>query len=123
MSKGQVVAIVDDDKSFLMGLKRLLAASHFTTELFNSAEEFLKRNNAGNIGCVVLDIHLKGMSGIEARRQLSAKGSKTPVIFMTAHDAAATRKDAMEAGCAAFLTKPFSGNVLIDAIRKTMTVC
>jgi FixJ family two-component response regulator len=121
-TKRQVVAVVDDDQGFLKGLERLLTASHFTPELFNSGEELLMRNDTGDIGCIVLDIHLKGISGIEARRRLSAKSSKAPVIFMTAHDEAAIRKEAMEAGCAAFLRKPFSGNVLIDAIRKAMTV-
>jgi FixJ family two-component response regulator len=105
----------------LRGLKRLLTASHFKPELFNSGEELLMRNDTDNIGCIVLDIHLKGMSGIEARRRLSARNSKVPVIFMTAHDGAAIRKEAMEAGCAAFLRKPFSGNVLIGAIRRAMT--
>jgi FixJ family two-component response regulator len=119
----QVVAIVDDDVSFLGGLKRLLTASHFTTEFFNSAEELLTCDHIDDIACIVLDIHLKGMSGLEARRRLSAKDSKIPVIFMTAHDGAAIRKGAMEAGCAAFLTKPFSGNILIDVIRNAMTVC
>jgi len=122
-TQGQVVAVVDDDQSFLKGLKRLLTASHLTPELFNSGEELLKRNEAGDIGCIVLDIHLKGMSGIETRRRLSAKGSKVPVIFMTADDEPAIRKEAMEAGCVAFLKKPFCGNVLIDAIRQTITVC
>jgi FixJ family two-component response regulator len=118
VKKGQVVAIVDDDPSVLRGLKRVLDASGFITKVFQCGEAFLGRDSASGVTCIVLDIHLGGISGIEMRRRLTAMGSTIPVIFMTAHDTAAVRREAMDAGCAAFLRKPFSGNVLIDAIRK-----
>ena len=73
------------------------------------------------MACIVLDIHMDGISGIEMRRRLAAKGSTVPVIFMTALDSAAVRKEAIEAGCAAFLPKPFSGHELIGAIRKAIS--
>ena len=112
-----VVAIVDDDPSVLKGLRRLLGAYGFITETFNSGEAFLERSKAAEPACVVLDIDLGGISGIETRRRLSARGAEIPVIYMSALDSAATRKEAAVSGCSAFLRKPFSGNVLIDAIQ------
>lgn len=112
-----VVAIVDDDPSVLTGLKRVLGASGFITETFNSGEAFLERYKAAEPACVVLDINLGGISGIETRQRLTAVGSKIPVIYMSALDDATTRKEAAASGCATFLRKPFSGNELIGAIR------
>jgi FixJ family two-component response regulator len=114
-TKRKVVAIIDDDPSVLRGLKRVLDASHFATKVYDCGEAFL--DSASQVSCIVIDIHLGGISGIEMRRRLKAIGSTTPVIFMTAHDSAAVRREAMDAGCAAYLQKPFSGHVLIDAIR------
>jgi FixJ family two-component response regulator len=113
-----VVAIVDDDPSVLKGLKRLLQTCGFKTEVFNSGEAFLERENASEPSCVVLDIHLGGISGIETRRRLTASGSTVPVIYMTALDTATVRSEATASGCVAFLRKPFSGNELVDSIRK-----
>ena len=113
-----VVAIVDDDPSVLQGLNRLLQTSGFKTEAFNSGEAFLERDSASEAACVVLDIHLGGISGIETRRRLTAAGSTIPVIYMTALDTATIRSKATASGCAAFLRKPFSGHVLVDSIRK-----
>ena len=116
-----VVAIVDDDPSVLKGLKRLLHACGFKTEVFDSGEAFLEREKASEPACVVLDIHLGGISGIETRRRLTASGSSIPVIYMTALDTETVRREATASGCAAFLRKPFSGNVLIDSIRNAMS--
>jgi FixJ family two-component response regulator len=112
-----VVAIVDDDAGVLTGLKRVLGAHGFITETFNSGEAFLERYKAVEPVCVILDINLGGISGIETRRRLTARGAEVPVIYMSALDTATTRKEAAASGCAAFLGKPFSGNVLIDTIR------
>lgn len=113
-----VVAIVDDDPSVLKGLKRLLNACGFKTEVFNSGEAFLDRDSTGEPACVVLDIHLSGITGIETRRRLTASGSTIPVIYMTALDTAIVQREATASGCAAYLRKPFSGNVLVESIRK-----
>ena len=112
-----VVAIVDDDPSVLTGLKRVLGAHGFITETFNSGEAFLERYKAAEPACVVLDINLGGISGIETRLRLTASGANIPVIYMSALDSATTRAEAEVSGCSAFLRKPFSGNVLIDAIQ------
>jgi FixJ family two-component response regulator len=112
-----VIAIVDDEQSVLRGLSRLLGTNDFKVELFNCGGAFLERAT-NDVACVVLDIHMGGMSGFEIRRRLAARGSTIPVIFMTALDSAPVRREAVEAGCAAFLSKPFSRDELIGAIRK-----
>ena len=114
----KTIAIVDDEPSVLRGLSRLLDTHHFKAEVFRSGEAFLERGTIADVACIVLDINMAGMSGIEMRRRLAARGSTTPVIFMTALDSTEVRKEAIEAGCAAFLSKPFSGHELIGAIRK-----
>ena len=121
-TKRKVVAIIDDDPGVLRGLKRVLDASHFATKVYDCGEAFLDNNSGTQVSCLVLDIHLGGISGIETRRRLRAMGSKIPVIFMTAHDSVTIRREAMDAGCAAYLQKPFSGQVLVDAIRNAMSV-
>lgn len=120
LNEQTTVAIVDDEPSVLIGLQRLLNEFGFVTEVFKSAEEFLNRGAASALDCLVLDIHLGGMSGLELRRHLAASGSHVPTIFITANDDDATRQEAINAGCVAFLGKPFSGLVLIDAIEKAV---
>jgi FixJ family two-component response regulator len=108
---------VDDDAGMLKGIERLLGAYGFATKTFASAEAFLNLDAAAPVDCLLLDIHLGGMSGLELQRQLAASGRKLPVIFMTAFDDEATRMEAQSAGCVAFLHKPFVANLLIGAIE------
>jgi FixJ family two-component response regulator len=115
-----VVAIVEDDPGALKATERLVRAHGFRAEGFASAEAFLARESGQEPACLVLDIHLKGMSGMELRRYLNANGSRLPVIFITAADDHATRREAMQAGCVAYLQKPFSSRLLIDAINKAI---
>ena len=82
----RVVAVVEDDPSMLKGVRRLLSAHGFVTEAYTSAEAFLERAAVSEAGCLVLDINLGGISGIELQRRLAAAGSRLPVIFMTAVD-------------------------------------
>ena len=114
------VAVVDDDLSIRKSIERLLNAHGFTTEVFASAEAFLSRGYLNQITCLVLDIHLGGMSGIELQRQLVAAGTKLPVIFITAIDEEDLELAALEAGCVAYLHKPFPAASLIGAIRKAL---
>ena len=118
LKRRRIVAVVDDDPSMLRAAENLLDAHGFATKLFASAEEFLARKNANQIDCLLLDIHLGGISGIELRRQLKASGSTLPVIFMTALDDEAMRRQALKAGCVALLRKPFQARQLFDAIEK-----
>lgn len=112
----RVVAVVDDDQDLLRGLQRLLNASGYDTEVFSSGEAFLDGVAASKATCLLLDIHLGGISGIELRRRLSKIGSKLAIIFMTAVDDEAIHLEAIESGCVAFLHKPFAARALVDAI-------
>ena len=114
----KIIFVVDDDPSMRLGVKRLLNKHGFKTELFDSVEDFHERADVGRADCLVLDIKLKNKSGIDLRRELANSGVSVPVIFITANDTDHTRKSAAAAGCAAYLTKPFSGKTLIDAIEK-----
>ena len=114
----KVVSVIDDDPAVLKATARLLRTKGFEVEAFASAEAFLAGTTETKASCLVLDIHLTGISGIELRRRLTASGSELPVIFITALDDDATRKEAMEAGCIAFLRKPFLSHLLVEAIEK-----
>jgi FixJ family two-component response regulator len=114
----KVIAVVDDDSSTLDAIGLLLDAHGFASLIFDSAEAFLERDVAEPVDCLLLDIHLGGLSGIGLRRRLEASGSTLPVIFMTALDDAATRGQALSAGCVAYLQKPVHARQLMDAIRK-----
>ena len=113
----KLIVVVDDDTFMLKGVARLLNASGFDTETYGSAEAFLARTERCEVTCLLLDIELGGMSGLELRRRLAASGDAVPVIFITALDDDATRQAAIEAGCIAYLQKPFSGQSLIGAIN------
>jgi FixJ family two-component response regulator len=115
----KLVVIVDDDPSMLKGVERLLTAKGFDTKVFPSAEAFLEHPVRHGAACFLLDIHLGGISGIELRRRLAAAGCTVPVIFMTAFDDEPTRREAVEAGCIAYLHKPFPAHQLIGAIDQT----
>jgi FixJ family two-component response regulator len=114
----RLVAVVEDDPDMRKGLKRVLNVHGFDTEVFPSAEAFLAAEAKTEAVCLVLDIHLGGMSGIELRRQLFASDCKLPIIFITAVDDEAIEREALETGCVAYLRKPFPANLLIGAIDK-----
>ena len=116
-----VVIVVDDDPGFLKSIARLLSVHGFNVRTFSSAELLFASDAVGIATCMLFDIHLGGISGIEMKRRLGAAGSDCPVIFMTAIDDDATRKEAMAAGCIAYLKKPFAPESLLDAIQKTAT--
>ena len=116
--KLMIVAVVEDSPSMLKGLQRLLRARDLTPEGFASAEAFLASSAPARATCLVLDMQLGGMSGLELQRRLAASGSKLPIIFMTAFDNEAMRIRAIEAGCLAYLRKPFSAQLLFDALDK-----
>jgi FixJ family two-component response regulator len=114
----KVVAVVDDEPTMLRAIERLLNAHGFVTRAFASAEAFLAGDTQRDASCLVLDIHLGGMSGIELRHRLKASGSELPIIFITAVDDEATHQEAMEAGCVACLRKPFPAEMLLGAIDR-----
>jgi FixJ family two-component response regulator len=111
------IAIVEDDTSMCTALERLLRAAGFQVAAFPSAEEFLGRPGQERFSCLVLDIHLGGMSGLDLHRHLAAAGAAVPIVFITAHDDVATREKARKAGAAAYLRKPFDRADLLRAIH------
>ncbi len=112
------VAVVDDDESYARALGRLLHASGLEPWLYTSAEAFLQDTTHPPPDCLVLDIQLGGMSGLELRQHLTAMGRPTPVIFITAHDEVGVREEAERVGCSAYLRKPVAAEPLLAAIRK-----
>jgi FixJ family two-component response regulator len=118
LTQRKMIAIVDDDSSTLDAIGLLLNAHGFEVRTFDSAEAFLERDAAEQVDCLLLDIDLGGLSGIGLRRRLEASGSTLPVIFMTGLDDAATRGQALSAGCVAYLLKPVLARQLVDAIHK-----
>jgi FixJ family two-component response regulator len=114
------IAVVDDDPFMLKALERLLPACGFEVLVFGSAEAFLGSNAANDVACLVLDINLGGISGIELARRLTASGYRLPIIFITAVDNAATREKASATGGAAYLAKPFPATLLISAIEEAV---
>jgi FixJ family two-component response regulator len=118
IGKKEIVAVVDDNAIMLKSLLRLLDAHGYAPLGFASAEAFLDDESATKAACLVLDVNLDGLSGIQLRRQLTASGNPLPVIFITARDNEATEQEATASGCVAYLHKPFSGTLLIGAIDK-----
>jgi FixJ family two-component response regulator len=121
MPKNKIyVAIVDDDESFARALGRLLRASGFEVQTYSSGEAFLARATLPQPDCLVFDIQLGGMSGVELLHSVREAGTIAPVIFVTAHDAAEVRAEAEKAGCSAYLRKPVSGQMLLGVVAKAL---
>jgi FixJ family two-component response regulator len=113
-----VVAVVEDDSSFRRALSRSLTIRGFRTYDYDSAEEFLRRHPTEPSDCIVLDIHLGGMSGFELQAELAARGAQIPIVFITAFDDPATRRHAQDVGAAGYLQKPFDDQSLVDTINR-----
>ena len=118
--QANVVSVVDDDPLVLKSVDRLLRATGYRTELFSSGEDFLDGVASSAAMCLVIDIHLGDMSGIDLARQLAARGFPVPIIFMSATVEPATRKAAIDAGCVALLPKPFPADLLLKTISKAL---
>ena len=112
------IAVVDDDESLRRSLSRLLRAAHFQPISYASAEAFLADTKHPKFDCLLLDIQLGGMSGLDLRRRLSTINDETPVVYITAHDDPEVRAQAEEFGCAGFFYKTDSGLDLLDSIRR-----
>jgi FixJ family two-component response regulator len=118
MASGKRIIVLDDDTSVLGAIKRVLLAHGFDVEGFDTVERFLAGARLSRASCLVLDIDLNGTCGMELKRRLTRSGVSLPVIFITGADNEAARQAALEAGCVAFLEKPFLSSALIAAIRK-----
>jgi FixJ family two-component response regulator len=118
--EAKVVAIVDDDEFMRSALQGLLKAAGLPVQAFASAEEFLKSGKEQQTGCLIADIRMPGMSGLELQAKLNAERCRIPTIFITAHGDANLRMQALRAGAAEFLTKPFDDEVLLDNVRAAL---
>ena len=116
-----LVVLIDDDAGERTALDRVLKAGGFAAATYASAEEFVASPPIEHPVCLVLDVHLEGMSGLDLQELLKAEGSRVPVIIITASDDKRTRERAAEAGCIAFLRKPFEGRRLLDVVRSRLT--
>jgi FixJ family two-component response regulator len=113
-----VVFVVDDDPGMLRSVARMLRQFGYASLLFPSADAFAKQSDFDGAVCVLLDINLGDGSGIELRHRLKAAGNTVPVIYMTGNDSPAVRTSALQSGCLAYLTKPFSAKSLIGPLKQ-----
>jgi FixJ family two-component response regulator len=116
----ELIGVVDDDASILRAVQRLLGSLGFTVKTFGSGEDLLASDCLGRIHCLVLDVHLGGLSGFELQERLSEAPVQIPIIFITAHDDPPTRDRARRAGAVEYLRKPFDEHALIGAIEKAL---
>jgi FixJ family two-component response regulator len=116
-AKTKLVAIVDDDDSMRDALQGLLKAVGLSAQAFASAEEFLKSGQHRRTACLITDIRMPGMSGLELQAQLNAENCRIPTIFITAHGDAKLRMQALRAGAVEFLAKPFDDEALLESVR------
>ena len=112
-----VIAVVDDDEMVRTALERLLRTSGYPVSAFASAEEFLASGRLPECRCLIADIRMPGMSGLDLQSRLNGDGHAIPIIFITAHGDEKMRIRAMRAGAAAFLAKPFDRAVLLERVR------
>jgi FixJ family two-component response regulator len=115
--KSRLIAIVDDDKSVQNALRDLIESEGLSAVCFGSAEEFLESGDRHKAACLIADIRMPGMSGLELQARLNAEHYRIPIIFITAHGDAKMRIQAMCDGAVEFLTKPFDNKVLLDTVR------
>ena len=115
-----MISIVDDDVSVREATKRWVRSLGYSAAAFASAEEFLLSGKVNDTECVITDVHMPGLSGIELQSHLISQGNRTPIIFVTAFPEERTRTRALEAGAIGFLTKPFNEGRLIEYIEAAL---
>jgi FixJ family two-component response regulator len=116
------IAIVDDDESVQSALQDLIEADGLSARCFGSAEEFLESDLQGKTACLIVDIRLPGMSGLDLQARLKADRLNTPIIFITSHGDERVRMQAMREGAAEFLIKPFDDQVLLSRVRAALDI-
>src|ERR1700733_7706241 len=115
-----IVFIVDDDEDMRLAMRRILKTVNLRAELFPTAQDFLQRNIPDGPSCLVLDVRLPGISGLEVQQQLIEAGTNIPIIFITAHGDIPMTVRAMKSGAFEFLTKPFRHQEFLDAIQRAL---
>ena len=116
----RLVAVVDDDESVQRALQDLIESDGLPALCFSSAEQFLGSEARGKAACLIADIRMPGMSGLELQAKLKAERCRIPVIFITAHGDAGIRIHAMRQGAVEFLSKPFDGAVLLEIVHTAL---
>jgi RNA polymerase sigma factor (sigma-70 family) len=117
MTEGPIVFVIDDDPSVRSAVKFLLSTVGLQAETFDSADSFLRKSPPDVTSCLVLDVRLPGLSGLDFQRELAARNIRMPIVFLTGHGDIPMSVRAMKAGAVEFLTKPFRDQDLLDAVR------
>jgi FixJ family two-component response regulator len=121
MSATPLISIVDDDDSLRNSLNNLIRSVGFRAQGFASAEAFLNSSQLHDTACLILDVRMPGMSGLDLQRQMVANNSRIPIVFITSHGDDNARIRALEAGAVAFLYKPFREEALLKAIDSALS--
>ena len=119
-NSSQTVFIVDDDPAIRIGMQALMESVNIEHEIFGSADEFLQREEDHRAGCLVLDIRMPGLGGLELQDELISRGNTLPIIFITGHGDVPMAVDAMQKGAVDFIQKPFRDQELLDRIREAL---
>ena len=118
-----IIAIVDDDASVCRAIKRLVRSLGMEADTFTSGQEFIELIEGLSwltVDCVVLDLQMPGMGGLEVQERLASRGNRIPVVFISAHDEMGSRERAMAAGAVAFLRKPFNDELFIKTLQEAL---
>jgi FixJ family two-component response regulator len=118
--KPKLVAIVDDDDSVRIALEGLLKSAGMPARAFESAEDFIKSGQQHETACLIADIRMPGMSGLELQTKLNDENCRIPIVFITAHGDAKMRMQALRAGAVEFLAKPFDDDALLESVRAAL---
>ena len=116
----KLVAIVDDDAAVRVALEGLLRSAGLSARAFDSAETFMESGQQFQAGCLIADIRMPGMSGLELQAKLNADHCRIPIVFITAHGDAQMRMQALRAGAVEFLSKPFNDEALLETVRAAL---
>ena len=121
MAKLPLISVVDDDDSVRESLRGLIRSVRFAVAVFASAEEFLSSDDLRNTDCLILDVRMPGMNGLDLQRHLAASDYQIPVVFITAHGDEEARRRALNGGAVDYLLKPFSEEALLNAIDAALS--
>ena len=116
----KTVAVVEDDESYRLAMQRFLKSAGFSVRSFQSAEDFLNSGCQQETGCLIADIRMPGMSGLDLQAKLNEDHCPIPIIFVTAHGDEKMRLQAMRGGAVKFLAKPFDGAILLEGVRAAL---
>jgi FixJ family two-component response regulator len=117
-----VVSIIDDDLSVRVAVADIVRSMDLTANMFASSQDFLSSNSLADTACIIADVQMPGLSGIELQQALTAKKLKIPMIFITAYPDERIRAKALDGGAICFLNKPFGGSAIIECIERALSI-